>query len=99
MKKITTIIIIITVLSTVLLAKGASFKGRVIYINKDYIEVKYGKTEKLFYVNDKSVFKKGETNVTFADIKPCQVVKVVYTVANKTMYITTCEIIKESDCE
>jgi hypothetical protein len=98
MKRIT-MIIIITVLSTVLLAKNAFFKGRVIFTNKDYIEVKYGKTEKLFYVNDKSVFKKGGTNVTFADIKPCQVVKVVYTVANKTMYITSCEIIKESDCE
>ncbi|HOW12753.1 MAG TPA: hypothetical protein PK121_00295, partial [Candidatus Pacearchaeota archaeon] len=58
MKRIT-MIIIITVLSTVLLAKNAFFKGRVIFTNKDYIEVKYGKTEKQFYVNDKSVFKKG----------------------------------------
>ena len=98
MKKIT-IVIIITLLSTVLLAKGANFQGRVIFTNKDYIEVKYGKTEKQFYVNDKSVFKKGGTNVTFADIKPCQIVKVVYAVADKTMYITSCEIIKESDCE
>ena len=98
MKRIT-IIIIITVLSTVLLAKNAFFKGRVIFTNKYYIEVKYGNTEKQFYVNDKSVFKKGGTNVTFADIKPCQIVKVVYAIANKTMYITTCEIIKEIDCE
>lgn len=98
MKKIAIIASFILVLSVIVFAKEKSFTGRVIYIGDNYIEVKYGKSEKVFYIQEKSVFVKNNSNVSFADLKPCQVVKVYYTGDNK-LIINKCEIIKESDCK
>jgi|YNPMSStandDraft_1061717.scaffolds.fasta_scaffold08423_3 hypothetical protein len=98
MKKIAIIVSLIFVLSVVVFAKEKSFTGRLIFIGKDYIEVKYGKTEKIFYVQEKSVFVKNNNNASFSDLEPCQVVKVYYTGDNK-LIINKCEIIKESDCK
>jgi len=98
MKKIAIIVSLIFVLSVVAFAKEKSFTGRLIFIGKDYIEVKYGKTEKIFYVQEKSVFVKNNNNASFSDLEPCQVVKVYYTGDNK-LIINKCEIIKESDCK
>ncbi len=97
MKKIAIILSLILVFSVIVIAKEKSFTGRVIFIGKDYIEVKYGKTEKTFYVHEKSVFVKN-TNASFADIEPCQVVTIYYTADDNKLFITKCEVIKESDC-
>ncbi|HOM11515.1 MAG TPA: hypothetical protein PLV81_15345 [Spirochaetota bacterium] len=99
MKKITIIVSIILVVSVVVFAKGKSFTGRLIFVGKDYIEVKYGKTEKVFYIQEKSVFIKNNANATFADLEPCQIVKVAYTAGGNKLNIIRCEIIKQSDCK
>ncbi|MGB4269103.1 MAG: hypothetical protein WBK20_07980 [Spirochaetota bacterium] len=99
MKKITIIVSFILFLSVVVFAKEKSFTGRLIFVGKDYIEVKYGKTEKVFYIQEKSVIMKNNTNASFADLEPCQVVKITYTAGDKKLFINKCEILKESDCK
>lgn len=98
MKKIAVIVSLIFVFSGVVFAKQKIFTGRLIFIDKDYIEVKYGKSEKVFYIQEKSVFVKNNNNVSFSDLEPCQVVRVYYT-GDKKLIIHKCEIIKESDCK
>ncbi|MEJ5362625.1 MAG: hypothetical protein WHV26_11240 [Spirochaetota bacterium] len=99
MKKITIIVSFILFLSVVVFAKEKSFTGRLIFVGKDYIEVKYGKTEKVFYIQEKSVIMKNNTNASFADLEPCQVVRIYYTAGDKKLFINKCEILKESDCK
>lgn len=99
MKRIIVIVSLILSLSVVVFAKEKSFTGRLIFIGKDYIEVKHGKTEKIFYIQEKSVIMKNNTNVSFADLEPCQVVKINYTAGDNKLFITKCEVVKESDCK
>ncbi|MEW6525322.1 MAG: hypothetical protein AB1444_01485 [Spirochaetota bacterium] len=99
MKKTTIIVLIILFLSVVVFAKEQSFTGRLIFVGKDYIEVKYGKTEKVFYIQEKSVIMKNNSNASYADLEPCQVVKINYTAGDKKLFINKCEIVKESDCK
>lgn len=102
MKKIAIIVSLIFVFPGVVFAKEKNFTGRLIFIGKDYIEVKYGESEKVFYVQEKSVFvnnnNNNHNNVSFSDLQPCQVVRVYYT-GDKKLIIHKCEIIKESDCK
>ncbi len=99
MKNIAIIVSLILFLSALGFGKEKSFSGRVIYVAKDYIEVKYGKTEKIFFINDKSVFTKNKASASFSSIEVCQVVKITYTTLDNKMFIGTCEIIKDSDCK
>ena len=99
MKKGVAIVLCTILFSIVLLAKDKSFTGRVIYVAKDHIEVKYGKTEKSFYINEKSVFLKNKNTVTVSDIEICQIVRITYTVAEGKMFVQTCTIVKDSDCK
>ncbi len=99
MKKITIIVSLILFLSVDVFAKDKSFTGRLIFVGKDYIEVKYGKTEKVFYIQEKSVIMKNNTKTSFADLEPCQVVRINFTARDNKLFINTCEIVKESDCK
>ncbi|MCX8125363.1 MAG: hypothetical protein N3F66_14540 [Spirochaetes bacterium] len=99
MKKCAITLLIIFIMFNCIYSAQKSFVGRVIYKANDYIEVKYGKTERIFYVNDKSIFTQNKTNVTFSNIEVCQTVKLSYTISNNKMFILTCDILKDSDCK
>lgn len=99
MKKIAIIVSFILVLTATGFSKEKSFTGRVIYIANDHIEVKYGKTEKIFFINEKSEFTKNKSNASFSSLEVCQVVRITYTLSDNKMYIKTCEILKDSDCK
>lgn len=98
MKRITVGLIILFVMSTMLIARDKTFTGRVIFIGQDYIEVKSGRTEKYFHIDGNSTFAFSKKNVTFADIEPCQVVRISYSVINDKMIIRTGEILRPNDC-
>ncbi len=80
-------------------SKDKSFRGRVIYLSNDYVEVKRGKTELLIYFTDSTVFVSKEGNEKDKEIiKICQVVKAQYSKETEKNILNKIIVIKESNC-
>ncbi|MDY6969720.1 MAG: hypothetical protein SVR08_13830 [Spirochaetota bacterium] len=78
--------------------KEKFFRGRVIYISEEYIEIKRSETEIKLYFTDETLFvEKDATKGTKEIIELCQVVKVYYTKDKKNI-LKKLIIVKESDC-
>ena len=79
-------------------ANNKVFRGRVIFICEEYMEIKRSGTEiKLYFTDETQFIKKDTTTGVKEIIEVCQVVKVYYT-ANKKNFAIKAIIIKESDC-
>ena len=79
--------------------KDKIFRGRVIYITDDYIEIKRGKTEKIIYFTDKTRFiKRNKTEDGRDIIEICQVVKAHYMLESNKNILNKIHILKESNC-
>lgn len=79
--------------------KNPSFKGRVILVNENYIEVKLGAKQNIFYFSDDSVYKnRAGEELKKTDIIICQVVELSYHVSGGKRLISTISVLKESDC-
>ena len=78
--------------------KQMSFKGRVINVAADYVEIKKKNIEHVFYITSKSVIIMAGAEKKAGDLMICQSVKVEYRVVKKRKEIVKLEIIKESDC-
>lgn len=105
MKKTTSTILAVVILltcSSIINAgkesKFTTFKGRVIFLSDDYIEVKRGRIEVLLYYSDKTKFVKLDGTENGKNIiKICQYVRARYT-KDKKNKLDEIVILKESDC-
>ena len=80
-------------------AKTKIFCGKVIYTTDDYIEIKRGKTEILFYFTEYTKYiKKDKTEGGKELIEICQKVEAHYIKKNKMNILDKILILKESYC-
>ena len=96
---ITAIFLSISILPAAKQIKDKSFKGRVIFVSNDYIEVKRGRAELIVHFTDKTIFvaKDGsEKNKEIIEI--CQVVKALYNKEQNKNILSKVIVLKESDC-
>lgn len=78
---------------------GYNFRGRIIYIDDNLIEVKKGKTELLFYFQDDTVCVSADGETGGKEIlENCQNVRVIYTVKNADNILLKVIVLKESNC-
>ena len=81
-------------------AKNSSntFRGRLIFVNNNLVEVKSGKREAAFYWKEGSIVLDKNGEVPKNNLRICQVVKVEYTTVGKRMEIVKIYIVNESNC-
>ncbi|MFW5770161.1 MAG: hypothetical protein ACOCX9_01880 [Spirochaetota bacterium] len=80
-------------------ASEKSFQGMVIYVNASEIEIKKGKKEMVFSFSPgiKVAGIEGE-EASISALKPCQVVKVIYTIDQKKPVARLITVKKPADC-
>jgi len=77
------------------------FYGRLINITEDFIEVKRGKVENIFYFSDKTVYlinHKPDPKSDKASLEICQRVRCYYSVKGTRKNLIKVIIVKSSDC-
>jgi len=90
---------IMQVSMSVAVAVEKSFQGRVIYVNSSEIEVKKGKTEMVFSFSPEIKITDIDGNEAgISTLKPCQVVKVIYTLDQKEPVAKLITVTKPADC-
>lgn len=76
-----------------------SFKGRVIYLTDEFVELKRGKTEILIYFTENSRFiSKDGTEKSKEIIEVCQLANAYYDKQKMKNILNKIVILKESDC-
>ncbi len=84
---------------SVAVAGEKSFQGRVIYVNSSEIEVKKGKTEMVFsFSAEMKVTDIEGKEAAISMLKPCQMVKVIYTIDQKKHVASLITVKKPADC-
>jgi hypothetical protein len=74
------------------------FKGRVISVSSESVEIKRGKYEKILFFDESTKVLKNNAEASKSDIEVCQLVKAYFSVEGKKYTLTKIEIMKESDC-
>ena len=77
---------------------AAEFKGRVIYVGDNVLEVKKKSREMTFRLNDETVIIRDGVRSVPEDLALCQTVRIVYKGKGKARIALKVEILKESDC-
>ncbi len=96
---ITAIFLSISILSATKQINDKSFKGRVIFVSNDYIEVKRGRAELIIHYTDNTVFvAKDGSEKDKKIIEICQVVKALYNKEQNKNLLSKIIVLKESDC-
>lgn len=103
MKKFLSVIIIVSAFSFVIFsgsvsAKDKIFAGRIIYVEKDTLEVKKKNTEMFFHLTSKTEVFSNKKKSALSELKLCQEVRVYYRVTKKVKLALKVVILKESDC-
>ena len=98
MRKGLTVLFSLIILCTSLALSAAEFKGRVIYLKDNVIEVKRKNAEVTFNLTaETSVTRQGE-KAALSDLAICQTVTVTYKGEGKNRTAQKIDIIKEADC-
>lgn len=77
---------------------AADFKGRVIYVNGEVLEVKKKSKEMTFRLTEETVFIRDGIRTTEDELSLCQTVRVTYKGKGRKAVALKVEILEESDC-
>ncbi|MBN1532525.1 MAG: hypothetical protein JXA20_07680 [Spirochaetes bacterium] len=77
--------------------EGGTFRGLVIFVNDTVLEVKHGRAERTFQLNDATVVARQGAEAASGDLQVCQAVRVSYTPGEGDQAVRV-EILRESYC-